>query len=125
MDKGKSIDKTMVTRAVIIKIQDDRDPELIKATHLEGYADPDPIYIKGEDKAYKPDIVSVQKDVINVYEIELNDKMPVEKWRLFSAYAHKHNGNLFLVVPDYLKESIKNEIKDKKIPSGLIYFDTE
>jgi len=125
MDKGKSIDKTMVTRAVIIKIQDDRDPEIIKATHIKGYDDPEPIYIKGDDKGYKPDIVAVNNDEINVYEIELNDQMPVEKWRLFSAYARKHNGNLFLVVPDYLKESIKNEIKEKKIPSGLIYFDTE
>ena len=52
MKNAKIIDKTMVTRAVIIKIKDDRNPDIIRATHLQGYDDPETIYIKGDDKGY-------------------------------------------------------------------------
>lgn len=125
MQRKKAINKTVVSRAVIIKIQDDRDPDLIKATHIKGYDDPEIIYDEKKDKGYKPDIVSFNKNEINVYEIELNDKMPVRKWQIFAEYAKKNNGNLFLIMPDYLKETIKEEIRKMEIHSKLIYFNTE
>jgi len=125
MQRKKVIDKTVVSRAVIIKIQDDRDPDLIKATHMKGYDDPEIIYNEKKDKGYKPDIVSYNKNEINVYEIELDDKMPFEKWQLFAEYAGKNSGNLFLIMPDYLKEPIKEEIRKREIHSKLIYFNTE
>ncbi len=115
----------MVTRAVIIKIKDAEAPDVIKATHIQGYDDPDIIGNKGNDKGYKPDIVAFKENETNIFEIELDDKMPVNKWRLFSEYAQKNNGNLFLVVPDYLKESIKNEMQKQQIRSRLIYFETQ
>ena len=125
MKSKRVIDKTVVTRAVIIKIQDDRDPDLIKAKHIKGYDDPEIIYNEKKDKGYKPDIVSFNKNEINIYEIELNEKMPFEKWLLFAEYAKKNNGNLFLIMPDYLKEPIKEKIREKEIPTKLIYFTTE
>jgi len=125
MNKERIVDKTTVTRAVVQKIQNDTSPERIRTTHLKGFDDPETIYIKGNEKGYKPDIVAINKNGINVYEIELSDQMPVDKWRLFSTYAQKNNGNLFLVVPDYLKETIKREIQDNEIHSRLIYFDTK
>jgi len=125
MKSKRVIDKTVVSRAVVIKIQDDSDPDLIKATHVKGYDDPEIIYNETKNKGYKPDIVSFNKNEINVYEIELNDEMPVEKWQLFAEYARKNNGNLFLIMPDYLKEPIKDQIREKEIHTKLIYFNTE
>lgn len=124
MKKERIIDKTMVARAVIIKIKDDKKADVIKAKYIQGYDDPDIIGNKGNDKGYKPDILTSKGNETNIFEIELDDKMPVNKWRLFSEYAQKNNGNLFLVVPDSLKESIKNEMQKHKINSRLIYFET-
>lgn len=127
MNEKRSIDKTMVTRAVITKIKNDWNPELIKALHIKGYDEPEKIQIKGnkKERGYKPDILALNESQTNIYEIELNKQMPVAKWRLFSNYARENNGNLYIVVPDYLKEDIKKEIKEKEIFSGLIYFETK
>ena len=125
MKKERLIDKTMVTRAVIIKIKDDENPDVIKATHIQGYDDPDIIGNKENDQGYKPDIVAFKENETNIFEIELDDRMPVNKWRLFSEYARQNNGNLFLVVPDYLKEGIKSEMQKQQIRSRLIYFETQ
>jgi hypothetical protein len=119
---AQTLDKTMVTRAVIIKIEEERKPKKIKTKHVLGYDSPNKISYKGKEEGYTPDIAAVFDNGTNVYEIELNKTMPVEKWRILSLYARKNNGNLYLVVPDYLKEPIKEEIKDKDISAGVIYF---
>ncbi|MFO7657966.1 MAG: hypothetical protein R6W78_12965 [Bacteroidales bacterium] len=121
----QAIDKTMVTRAIISKIQDERKPKKIKTNHVIGYDSPNKISIKGRNKEYVPDIAAVFDNSISVYEIELNKTMPFEKWRLLSLYARENNGNLFLVVPDFLTEPIKEKIKEKEINAGIIYFKTE
>ena len=126
MKAKQNVDKTMVTKAVITKIQGDFKPQFIKAQHVNDYNDPDTIYVKGSktEKGYKPDIIASKGEQINIYEIELDDKLPVTKWRFFSNYAREHNGEFYIVVPDYLKEDVKKEIQDKDIYSGLIYFKT-
>jgi hypothetical protein len=127
MNEKRIIDKTMVTRAVITKIKNDWNPQMIKAQHLKDFNDPETIYIKGnkKERGYKPDIIALNETQTNIYEIELNKQMPVAKWRLFSNYARENNGNLYIVVPDYLKEEIKKEIQEKDIYTGLIYFETK
>jgi hypothetical protein len=127
MNEKRIIDKTKVTKAVITKIRNDWNPEMIKAKHVKGFNDPETIYIKGDknERGYKPDIVALNENQTNIYEIELNRQMPVTKWRLFSNYARENNGNLYIIVPDYLKEDIKKEIQNKDIYSGLIYFETK
>ncbi len=118
------LDKTMVSRAVISKIEDEDTPKAIKTNHVIGYESPNKISIKGKEEKYIPDITVVFDNYTTLYEIELNKTMPVEKWRLLSSYARKNQGNLYLVVPDYLKESIKEEIKQQDINAGVIFFKT-
>lgn len=119
------IDKTMVTRAVISKIREEKSPKAIKAKHLISFDNPMKISLKEKNEEYTPDIAAIFDDSTTVYEIELNEIMPVEKWRVLSLYARRNNGNLYLVVPDYLKDPIKEKIKEKEINAGLIYFKTE
>jgi len=121
----QAIDKTMVTRAVISKIEKERKPKNIKTKHVIGFESPNKISIKGRNEEFVPDIAAVFENSISVYEIELNKTMPVEKWRSLSLYARENNGNLYLVVPDFLIEQIKEEIKEKGINAGVIYFKTE
>jgi hypothetical protein len=113
-----------VTKAVISKIQDEDIPEKIKAIHMKEFETPDKISVKGKNVGYTPDIEAFFKKEVKIYEIELDKKMPVEKWRLLSLYAKKKNGNFYLVVPDYLRGPVKDEIRKNDISAGIIYFQT-
>lgn len=120
----QAIDKSMVTRAVISKIEEETKPNKIKAKHVKGYDSPAKISSKEKNEEYVPDITAFYDTTTTIYEIELKEELSVDKWRLLSLYAKKNNGNLFLVVPDYLKDNVKREIKDKDINAGIIYFNT-
>lgn len=119
---GQSIDKTMVTRAVISRILEGKKPSKIKAKHVLGHDTPKIISIDGKTKGYVPDIEAFYDKKTIVYEIELDKEMPIEKWKLFSLYARNNNGSLYLVVPSFLKKSIKEEIKENDISAGIISF---
>lgn len=121
---AQALDKTMVTRAVITKLEEENKPKAIKTNHVIGYDSPNKISIKGKDEGYTPDITVDFDNSTAIYEIELNKSMPIEKWRILSLYAQKNQGNLYLVVPDFLKEPIKEEIKEKEINAGVLYFNS-
>ncbi|MDF1550947.1 MAG: hypothetical protein P1P88_24200 [Bacteroidales bacterium] len=121
----QTINKTMVTRAVISNFKEDKIPKTIRAKHLKGFDTPEKVSKEGEDSGYIPDIEAVFDDETIIYEIELDKTMLVEKWELLSSYARDKNGNLYLVVPDYLKDTIVKEIKDKDVNAGIVYFNTK
>ncbi len=121
----QKIDKTKVARAVVAKIEEDWDTSTIKSKHIVGFEHPNPLSIKGKDEKYTPDIIASHKHGTSVYEIELDDTYTVDKWKIFSLYARKNNGNLFLVIPDYLRKSVKETITENKINAGIIYFNTD
>lgn len=120
----QSIDKTLITRAIISKIQDETKPLKIQAKHVLGFDSPNKISLKGQDEGFVPDIAVIYEKKTIVYEIELNKTMPVDKWHLLSLFARKHNGSLYLVVPEYLKNPIKKEISENEINAGVIVFQT-
>ena len=90
-----------------------------------GYETPNKILVQGNDEGYVPDIAAFYDDETVVYEIELNKAMPIEKWKSLSMYARNNHGRFYLVVPDYLKEDVKTEMKENEVNAGLIYFNTE
>ncbi|HDR67718.1 MAG TPA: hypothetical protein ENN61_01580 [Bacteroidaceae bacterium] len=117
--------KTTLTRVIISKILDQKNPDIIKATHVPGFANPDKIFDRNKDRGYVPDITAHFEDAAYIYEIEPdNSDMPVEKWRIFSTYARDNNGSLYILVPDYIKEDVEQELNDKNIDAGVIYFET-
>ncbi len=121
----QEINKSIVSRAIIAKLEDERNPKEIRTNHIVGYNSPDRISTDNSSEVYVPDIAAIYENETIVYEIELNKKMPVDKWRIFSKYARKNNGNFYLVVPKYLKEDIKNKLIEEEINAGVITFDTE
>ncbi len=120
----QSIDKTMVSRAVISKLENEMKPAKIRAKHVLGFESPNKISFESKEQEYIPDIAAIYDESMSFYEIELNKNVKVEKWRLLSLYAKKNKGNLYLVVPDYLKETIKEEIKENNINAGVLVFQT-
>jgi hypothetical protein len=122
---AKNIDKPMVSRAIISKISSERNPKIIKALHLEEYESPEKISLSPGEKSFVPDIEAVYERENIVYEIELNDKIMVNKWRTFSKYVRKSNGSFYLVIPRQLKDFIKKELEDNSINAGVITFGTQ
>jgi len=119
------MNKTIVSRAIISKIEIENHPKEVRTKHVMGYETPNKILVQGNDEGYVPDIAAFYDDETVVYEIELNKAMPIEKWKSLSMYARKNHGRFYLVVPDYLKEEIKAEMKENEVNAGLIYFNTE
>ncbi|MFW5760885.1 MAG: hypothetical protein ACOCXH_07905 [Cyclobacteriaceae bacterium] len=128
MRKETNIDKKMVARAIIQKIEEENKPEKIRTDFLPGYDTPDKITLKttnnNQPEIHKPDIEVVLDGKTNLYEIELDDKNKEDKWRLLSLFAKKNNGKFFLVVPDWMRQPMVDQLKNNKINASLIYFNT-
>ncbi|NBC82181.1 MAG: hypothetical protein GVY19_02255 [Bacteroidetes bacterium] len=124
MKKENSINKKMVARAMIQKIEQERDPVEIKTNFVVGYQSPERIAIKGKTDGYEPDIEVQYNKEMHLYAIELDDSMNTNKWRLMSLYAKKNNGNLHLIVPDWLKQPVRDNLDKEEINAGLIFFNT-
>ncbi len=117
-------DKIMIARAVISKIENEGAPGKIEAHDLNDYETPRKISLNNQSNGYIPDLAVYYNNdnVMNLYEIELGDNIDIEKWRLMSSKARKNKGCLFLVIPDNLRERVKNELKSNGINAGIIYF---
>lgn len=123
-EEANVVDKAMVARVMVSKLQEEQKPKQIRTRYLKGFESPDNVSIKGDEKKFSPDIMAIYDRETHLYEIELDNKMPVDKWRTFSLYARKNKGNLYLIVPDYLKDPIKEQIRNNDINAGIIYFQT-
>ena len=119
------INKSMVSRAIISKIEDERNPNEIRTKHVVGYKSPLAVFDKKNDKEFTPDITAIFENETIIYEIELDTQMSVVKWQTFSSYARKNNGSLYLVVPNILTERVKGVLDKNEVNAGIITFATE
>lgn len=120
----EAINKVLVVRAVISTIIEGKAPDKIEAKDLQDYESPARISFKGYNDGLVPDVVVYRNEEVDLYEVELDENIDVDKWRLMSLYARKYKGHLFLVVPDFLREKVKNELKNNSVNAGLLYFNT-
>jgi hypothetical protein len=116
------MDKKIVAQSVVEKIEQDFRNAEVRTGYLNGYRKPEKISFKGKDQQYTPDIVTRHDESVDLYEIELDPDLDESKWVLFSIYAQKRSGNLYLVVPNRLRDTIKEKLKKRNINAGLLYF---
>ena len=124
MENTRSFDKSTILRVMIQDIEKKKHPMEIKTDHLENYNSPGKLTLKGKSGIHKPDMVVVFDKETHLYEVELDKKMKPDKWKLYSLYARKNHGNLYLIVPDWLRDPVKERLKEENINAGLIYFNT-
>ncbi len=124
MGNAKSFDKSMILQVMIQDIEKKRNPMEIKTDHLKNYSSPEKLTLKGTEEIHKPDMVVVYDKETHLYEVELDRKMETEKWKLYSLYASNNHGNFYLIVPDWLRDPVKDRLKEENINAGLIYFNT-
>ncbi len=118
------IDKNAVIRAMISVIEDDGEPDKIFARDLDEYEDPKNITGKDESRGFVPDMAVYYDEAVDIYEVEISGEINIEKWLDLQSYARKHNGNLYLVVPDVVMDKVKKVLKRNNIGVGLLYFNT-
>jgi hypothetical protein len=116
--------KKIIVQAIIDKIENENQAHEIKTHIVEGYNTPEKIAKKNSDKeGYTPDVISVITGRKDLYEVELDaNNFILEKWRLFSLYSRKSNGNFNIVTPKENLEQVRNLLKSNQIHAKLIYF---
>jgi hypothetical protein len=125
--KDNGLIKQTVAEAMIEKIKEDDSLISIETQYVDEYQKPDKISWKNTGIGYTPDIRVVLKNgKKSLYEIELADEFDTDKWELFSLFARKNNGDLYLIVPEWMLDRVKDELHRKKINKvNLIYFNDE
>lgn len=124
MVTNQNISKELVVQAIIETIEKNHENPDIKALYVKGFEAPNKIITKGnEDKGYVPDVMYSDDDITELYEIELDKKVEMRKWKLFSLFTKKQKGHLNIVthqgnLPHFRQLLKTNNIKNAK----LIYF---
>ncbi|MDF1575841.1 MAG: hypothetical protein P1P86_11695 [Bacteroidales bacterium] len=117
------ISKEMVVKAIIEKVENESDDAQIKTPLLAGYDKPDRIGFKGKSgEGYVPDIVLSRHDRTEFYCVELDEDLPVNKWRLFSLYTMKENGSLNIVAPEDNLSHVREVLNENNINARILYF---
>lgn len=121
MSNYLNVTKKNVVRAIIEKINKEKDEIRIFTDYFPGYHSPD--YIDScQNNSHKPDITTLENGHIDVYEIELEKSGKPDKWKCFEKYAVNNKGELFIILPESNGEVIKQKLKSEKIKANLIYF---
>src|SRR6056297_2336462 len=103
-----NVDKVKVVKAIISKVEDEKEPYRIEVKDLNEYKTPEKILHRDKKDGFIPDVVVYYKEKVDLYEVELKNESSLLKWNLMTLYAKSKNGHLFIVVPDYLKDDVKN-----------------
>ena len=93
------LNKETVVQAVITKINKN-NRKTIRTKHLKNFEGPEKISDQEGLHNYVPDISVEYKGSLILFEIELNNKFNIHKWKSISEYVAQNNGKLTLVFPE-------------------------
>lgn len=121
--KKSGYNKKLIANVMLEEIEKDK-PAKIETELFKNFKIPEKIVLKEKNTGYTPDIKVVLDDgKINLYEIELEEKYDIEKWKLYSVYAKRSKGDLYIILPDWMLDQVKNTLVQNEIKNvNLIYF---
>lgn len=128
MADNKNYSKRVIAQAVVQRIEDTREPNEIKTKYLKGYPSPNIIKLKDDKENVEmlyPDIIAEYENETHLYEIELDEEINHQKWKFMSLYANEKNGNLYLIIPDFMRNKVKQSLNDNQINAAILYFDSK
>ena len=115
--------KELVAEAVVEHITRSYEDAHIQTFYINGYAPPDKIMPYGKEaQGYTPDIVHRSEEGVELYEIELDKKVKIDKWKLFSRYAQKEKSTFSIVTHEQNLDHFRALLKSNHISAKLIYF---
>ena len=117
------VSKKIVVQAIIEKVESEFNDVEIRTSVVEGYERPETISAKGDsDKGYIPDVMLTSSEGTEIYEVEMDKQYEVDKWKLFSLYSSKNNGELNIVTPEEKLPELRTMLNDNDIKAKIIYF---
>lgn len=118
-----SLTKEQVAQAVIAQMEEYNDELKVETKLFENYRSPDKVIWKSNDMGFCPDIKMVEKDgTLKLYEIELDDKINADKWRLFSMYAKMQKGEFTVIVPEYMIGRVETIFAERNFKNIKLMF---
>ncbi len=118
-----SLTKEQVAQAVIAQMEEYNDGLKVETKLFENYKSPDKVIWKSNDLGFWPDIKMVEKDgTLKLYEIELEDKINADKWRLFSMYAKMQKGEFTVIVPEYMIGRVETIFTERNFKNIKLMF---
>lgn len=112
-----SLTKEQIAQSLIARLEEQTDDIRIETPLLEDYNSPDKIVQSSTNKTYHPDIMIIGNGETSIYEIELDQNMNPDKWRIMSMFTKLRRGEFYVIVPEpYLSKAeeviIENNIKN-------------
>jgi hypothetical protein len=119
----KKVNKELIVEAIIEKYKKDYDQVNFQTGLLQGYENPGKVILKGNDsEGYTPDVVMESPERVELFEVEMGEKYHPEKWRLFSLFTNKQNGNFNIVTPEEQLPQMREFLDMNKIDAKILYF---
>jgi len=113
-----SITKEQVAQAVITQLERNYNDVTVETSLFENYKTPDKVVWKSNNVGYHPDIkIITTKGTTKLFEIELDNRINQEKWRLLSLYAKMKKGDFTVVIPEYMISRVETIIAEKNFKS--------
>jgi len=123
MRNSSFISKEAVVEAVVESISKNAEDAEIRTFFMSGFLPPERILSEeGEARAFTPDVVHRTDEGIELYAVELDKSVELNKWSLFAKYAKKKNGTFCIVTYEDNLNHFKSLLESNDIAAKLIYF---
>jgi hypothetical protein len=123
-NKGrKMVSKKDIAEAIIQKVEEENDDVLIMTSMVKGYKRPEMIMSKEDQAAgYMPDVMLRTDDIIELYEIDLEQDFKLEKWMLFSHFTSSEKRTFSIVTPEDNVTPLKTFLNENDIEARILFF---
>jgi hypothetical protein len=123
-NKGrKMVSKKDIAEAIIQKVEEENDDVLIMTSMVKGYKRPEMIMSKEDQAAgYMPDVMLRTDDIIELYEIDLEQDFKLEKWMLFSHFTSNEKRTFSIVTPEDNVTPLKTFLNENDIEARILFF---
>jgi hypothetical protein len=119
----KKIHKKHIVQAIIDKYEKDSDQVRFHTNLLQGYEKPGRVVLKGSDSpGYTPDVVMEGPDRVELFEVETGKHYFPDKWRVFSLFSTKVNGNFNIVTHEEQLPQLREFLDMNKIDARILYY---
>ena len=117
------VSKKDIAEAIIQKVEEENNDVMIMTSIVEGYERPEMIISKDKQAAgYTPDVMLRTDDIIELYEIDLDQDFKLDKWMLFSRFTRSEKKSFSIVTPEDNVTPLKTFLNENDIEARILYF---
>jgi hypothetical protein len=123
MGRKKGImNKKIVLQAIIDEIEKDYQEFNIRTSVVDGFEPPERIPGTGvRQNGYIPDMVFEIGSYKELFDVELDHKIELEKWKAFSLYTSGNTGGFTLVIPEKDRQQTREIMESNSINAKILY----